>query len=1520
MWQNTDLKNYIENSSTIKSQSLITAEWNLNIAENIDEIGNYFYRPNAQEGDDDFAYATLPTSFSKETNATLNPRYFGATDSDTVVDGGYKDDGQPNIFTSKKEKYKKLFSLEDCFNRFRPRSGINKAIYFDGKYLPRVTKDMALQPRFYFPGVDDKFKYWTSLRYEAKTIELTADITNVSIRNSNVGKVALMTADNDFEPGDFVNISDVVISKSGANDVTTGSFIVKAASSSAFKVYLDPEISSISIPSGHGSALVNRQYEQPRGISYYEFGYNYIDDASPFIVYKNQIPTNRIILKMQTKVGDVNLGPYQTVDGSIDDPFYGDSNKAVPKIWKIEYLDNSNNWNLLKDFDENTTINSDGYIELAYGLTNDMSSYPEHIVFAGEYSSLAPVPIEAPLGYAYLVTSTSGPGEYWISNGGTSSTKSDNYYTPLVPTYGWYVNSETAPKNKGFLKDLSISALKSFTDNSSTVYRELQYIKGLRVSVDEMTITDATFDLIELSPRLAVDLSDRTTNFSITKHLSDLGSSGMPVGQLLSSTGNIDMLDYDQAFNENNTDSILHSISTKNLQIKFYESIFDNSGHVYYVPIKTMYADGFPQISNTNRHVSVTLRDMLFYFESIIANQILIPECSLSMAVSSLLDSIGFSNYTFKRITDHEPQIPYFFVGPDTTVAKVLQDLAMSTQTAMFFDEMNNLVLMEKEYMLPGATDRPTDITLYGSEENNKLANIVQVKSEQDDVYNDGKITYSTKYIQRSYGSLAQANVLDSEKTWIYKPVLLWEVSPEDTTKSWNDELSKQTAYSLSAIALNSDLSDQVPTVSNGVIINNTIDLGDSIYWLSRYNGYFYANGEIIRFDAVEYNVGGTVGNVWIANVEEYQRYFAQLSFGGKLYPTGKIRIYSEPFYDSTTLKEGAVSKHGRGQFGTTITSHSAGVPTSWTDGSNQKRFMMTSKYMFNGGLLPDTYKNYAAGNLEDVITDANARNSVPPAKASGLIKNFLSSKYFSETSSTQSNSSNVPVIQSSALTLEGPSYPKEYNPQDFVNYVSKTLDNKFVHFGTRMRIIGSVDDQSVKYQTPVGTMPYYTVPDINNNAVNIGGSSGGIGIWVNPATNCGYYFEIVALTNATANAYTTSGSQISSLFFYKVESQATNKMGIPIVLWNGYAPITVDDGKFVGQDRTATQQTPTVYDISVEYENSGSGVKFYLYLNNKLVGTVVDNQPINQTSTIALFERGSSKVMFENVYAVASNYSQNNSSMTKAPIASVFSDEGVLNNNALAKYAPSSAIQKTFLQGINPQGSPDYNLYFEEFGTLMREMAYFNIRYDKAYPALSAKITPTFNNTKGYVTSGFVANAYGAEFLVFNATDSTLNLDSTSGNYLRIQGVSFTQQSQHDLTVDEFLSKKSDLSNPQYGSNNKVYNVQFGQQYADINKSRITYGKKAFTIAAPYIQTQQSAEELMAWLTNKIMQPKKAVGVEILPNSMIQLGDIVTIDYLEHGIKQLALTSDTRFVVYSIEYSNSESGPTMTLYLSEVV
>jgi hypothetical protein len=1436
LFVNEELKTHLETSSTVQLKSLVLAEWNMNMPDNIFKLGNYRYRPTTAGS----TYLNLPNTFDISDTGNF---YTGATDADITVDGGFDDSDVPQSFTSSNEKMKMIYSLEDCLKPFRPRSGINKPLYFNNKFLPNSGASMAQRPRYYMPSRYDQFKYWTSYRTEASV-----------------------------ERG-----------------------IAKNKSNSLF----------------------------------------YIDDAVPFVVYKENVPANRLVVKMQTNVGDVNLGPFKNGSTEFADPFFGAANKTTPTRWKIQHL-KGNNWSDAYNFTENDTrqdgtpiIGSNGYVELEYGLIIP-EDYRSSFIFAERYSSATLLPDTSIQGYAYLVVETGntrGTFYIWI----------DGEYETFTPEYGWTLGSESITNNSGFVTDLT--SPDSFTDTvvGGTTYREFEYIRGIRIVVDTMNKFDSTFDLIEMSPRLVVDISDKVIDFKITKTLSDIGVTSLPVGQLLASNGSLNVFDDDQAFNEENTTSIISKYIRKNIKFNFYETVLDVDGFDYFIPIKTLYSEGFPQADVTAGTISINLRDFFFFLESMPAPRLLTTQTSLSYAITLLLDYIGVSNYTFRRVANEsDPIIPFFFIAPDQNVAQVLNQLALATQTAMFFDEYNNFIVMSKDYMMPTAAQRSTDFVISGSNNqtdsgvienatSGNLPNIISIASQDNKIYNDGKINYTARYIQRSYGVIRDAQKLDRDKTWVYKPSLLWESAGTENLKTINEVAAKQSAYSLSAIPINSNVLNTPPVVVQNAMTNNIIDLGENVYWLTRYQGYVYSNGEVIKFDAAQFNITGT-GNVWISSNQEYQKYFASLPFNGKIYPTGLIRIYALPYYEIvdgiTRMQNGAVVEHGRAQFGTKITSHTAGIDPYWSNNDYVRGCDMQSQYLFTTQLdsdvtLPAT--TTGAAGVNNTTAKQTTRN--------GIIKNFMATNYLTETAVNNLKSTEAGTIQSSALVMNGPSFKTTETPLNFVSYVYKNLNNAYKHFGTRLRIVGKIENNTTRTQTPIGSTTYFQTPGTQpNQNVNIGGGSGGVAVLLNPETNNGYYFEIVALTEDNINSYLKLNTKneaelsINNIMFYKIKKESSSDKAIPVKLWGGLSKILVDDGRFTGQYRISGEENPTVYDLSVEYKDIGKIRRFYLYINNKLIKIVDDTDPLPIYNNMALFTRGSSRVMFENIYALSENYSQNSVFTVGQTLSAAFGDTQIDASESFRKYAMSSMVQSTYLSGISAQEPPKYNLYFEEFGTIMREAAYFDIKYDRAYPALYAQLSPTFNRIKGYTTSGFQADSYGAEFLIFNSTDSWLNLDETSGNFLRIQGITFTQDTTHELTVDEYFQKRGNLSDPEFKGSALAFSPLVEKsKYDEIRQSRMIYGKNEFAIDSIYIQTQDDAEALMGWIINKVMHPKKSIGVNLFSIPTLQLGDIVTVNYKDSDGLDLVTPSTSRFVVYNIDYTRNNNGPSMTIYLSEV-
>ncbi len=1801
MFSASALSNHLKTSNTISSKQMIFTEWNLNDPGNIKKLGNYRYRP----GGLDIKYSN-PNNYVSYNENDFENYYTGATDSDIVVDGGYNNDDEPIIFATKKQKMNMLYSLEDCLKPNRPRSGINKLMFLGSSSVTNQVFDnidnhyiggsgnISRRPRYYISSKFDQFKYWTSYRNES-----TDNINNeygTSIFNSN-------------------------------------------------EIY-------------------------------------YIYDACPFVVYQEKVPTNKIVIKMQTGVGDEDLGPFRVNNNiNFQDPLYGQSNSKTPKRWKIQILKGTT-WTTIISFDENSTrkdgssiIKSDGYVEIEYGL-DIPDIFKDSYVFVGNIYSENELPNQSPFGYAYLLKSSNeDKGILVISNGdGSYVTYPSNSFT-----YSWTISEEDMTTSKKVLNNFVDPDF--YIENSKTYFREFEFIDGMRIMVDTMNKSNCTFDLIEMSPRLFANISDKVISYSIVKTLSDLGSTSIPVGNLFASTGQIQLFDEDFSFNTNNvfnkntnTGSIISEYIDMQAKFIFYDVIKNVNNYDYFIPIKTLYSQGFPQVNDAAATIDINLRDMFFFFEYEKAPTMMLTNISLSYAITIMLDNIGFNNYVFKKLSNEkELIIPYFFIGPDQNVAEILQQLAVSSQTAMFFDEYNNFVVMSKKYLMASESERSHDWTLYGqTASNGNLPNIVNISSQQKRVYNGGQLNYTTRYIQKSMGSIKQAPYIDEYKTYINKPVLLWEIEGQEKAQTINELSNKSGGSSLFAAPLKSNLSASVPYVdSNGIIKNNIVDFGENLYWIGKYNGYFYGNSEIIRFDAVEYFVMG-IGNVWISNNHEYQDYFSKLKFNSKMYPTGNVRIYSEPQYnDDGTLKSGTVKRHGRGQFGTNVIEHVAGLvgDSYWTTNSyttgcmqeaRQYLFNLKTKIEYPNNLVPGIAgkkRNTSAGFID---ADIYAKKST----RSGIIKNFMANKNVSENDLNYSKTALAGTVQSSALIYNGPKLPTGVDSANFVTYTYKNLDRPYKHFGTRMRVIGKIESNSSKTQSPNGSFSILGENVITNmdsgKDISVVGGSGGIGFNINTDSNNGYFYEIVALsadsidsytindnvssykiakypegvvtevindivtvttetqhnfnigdtvsisglidknktinTNTTVNGqftvteisqdrksfkyqitvpniltmsvvsasgngtnasyailednfrigqivnifisngnplnvsngfiksiqtktdnasiisvtpnivagqveYTTSsthsfsqgqwikisGTQsssagsggidkynwqkvqissvsasnkfrilsnqtdsliiqtgsvsgekyylnidntsntlsttvgiityvplntlcinggtatknndeagvISNVLFYKItsgqnasdiirRSRVSNvttlttanphnflvgdeitvsdvestfngiftitsinpntisynntgadisttdqaiigkavgneKIAVPEILWRGFSEIIVDDGKFTGQSRFAIKDKPTVYDLNVEYVNIGASRKFYLYLNGRQIAQATDDNALNEYQNMAVFVRGSSRCMFENIYAISDNFAEGNSSSLQSPMSkATFSTQEQNNTQSSNNYSINELIQRTFLSGIRTEAYPRYDMYYEEFGTIMREVSYFNIRYDRAYPALYAKIAETANRNKMFGVSGFYAGSYGAEFLIFNCMDKNINLDDTSGNYLRILGIAFTQNTTYTLTVDDYFKKMSNFSDPPIYNNS--YTVSdYKKFYDEIKNSRLKYGLNEFSLDSPYLQTTEAAEDMMDWIIKKTLFPRKTVGVNTFATQHLQLGDIITIDYKNNEGVYVIGDPSKRYVIYNIEYQKQGNGSNMTIYLAEI-
>ena len=97
MFQSEELDQHLKTSHTIKTESVVFAEWNLNDTENIEKFGNYRYKPGTT-GD---KYSFLPITYDQVDDGDY---YSGALQSDLIEQSGLSNEDKPVYLVTKNEK------------------------------------------------------------------------------------------------------------------------------------------------------------------------------------------------------------------------------------------------------------------------------------------------------------------------------------------------------------------------------------------------------------------------------------------------------------------------------------------------------------------------------------------------------------------------------------------------------------------------------------------------------------------------------------------------------------------------------------------------------------------------------------------------------------------------------------------------------------------------------------------------------------------------------------------------------------------------------------------------------------------------------------------------------------------------------------------------------------------------------------------------------------------------------------------------------------------------------------------------------------------------------------------------------------------------------------------------------------------------------------------------------------------------------------------------------------------------
>jgi hypothetical protein len=403
------------------------------------------------------------------------------------------------------------------------------------------------------------------------------------------------------------------------------------------------------------------------------------------------------------------------------------------------------------------------------------------------------------------------------------------------------------------------------TQTSSQVNSALSGVTGVSDEDSNISLDLKRMHLVEVSPRLEIDLSDFVENISIDKSL-DAGVTALPISSINTNDARISLsgipgLDVTKPVGQqlvpifssqsNNTSTILANLLRKN--VKFYLNFnlveYATLGSVTvpssntYIPGGVFYADTWEE--NDISDVSIQCFDISRYLQSTPVPDYVASLKTVFEVITNILDLAGFTDYDYDslyRICNNKSaplDLSYYYCNSkDTTVLDALSQIFVAYQIGAYIDEYGIMKFLSLQDILSSTT---TSLSISDS-------NILEGGFSISNNAKPGKISlrYQTPKIKQS-PSLQNVTNLEIKNS----PSFIYTTS--------NDVVwQQQTLDSVGFNYLNADMSES----ANSFQINNN-DLLDIFHTFNMNNeGYAAIENEIVSFVYKEYELTNMSSNL----------------------------------------------------------------------------------------------------------------------------------------------------------------------------------------------------------------------------------------------------------------------------------------------------------------------------------------------------------------------------------------------------------------------------------------------------------------------------------------------------------------------------------------------------------------------------------------------------------------------------------------------------------------------------------
>lgn len=338
---------------------------------------------------------------------------------------------------------------------------------------------------------------------------------------------------------------------------------------------------------------------------------------------------------------------------------------------------------------------------------------------------------------------------------------------------------------------------------------------------------------------------------------------------------------------------------------------------------------------------------------------------------------------------------------------------------------------------------------------------------------------------------------------------------------------------------------------------------------------------------------------------------------------------------------------------------------------------------------------------------------------------------------------------------------------------------------------------------------------------------SGGIGFFVSPTGNTGYFLNIRTTETASTRGETE----------------------VKLIKVNKGNNINVPDSQVLN---TASQikgiYGPQSYKIDINVKVTDTKISFIIFVNGfKITASDTQKNPssilndmLSRTANVALYA-SLGTTNFDYVYAMPISADKYNNS----ELLNIYDDD-------FASATSSIAYGDLFITGLANTNISADKPFIQEFGPVAREIRNIQFRYSTtpAFPKY-----PTTAANKFVKILGTNLSSFNAEIYLLNNAGTYIPLNSDTKTTVSILGNSIDQSSPLEYMDEEI------------------------NQY--VTQEPITFNSK-------WIQKYDDAKNLSTWIKGQLKNQQIKIMLNVFGNPLISVGDIITVS---HPLSELAGT-----------------------------